>query len=34
MLMCSAIAPRTVEMPDGSRVECYLYDENEGRRTA
>jgi peptide/nickel transport system ATP-binding protein len=31
---CSAVAPRTVEMPDGSRVECYLYDENEGRRTA
>ena len=31
---CSAVAPRTVEMPDGSRVECHLYDENEGRRTA
>jgi peptide/nickel transport system ATP-binding protein len=31
---CSAVVPRTVEMPDGSRVECYLYDENEGRRTA
>ena len=34
MAHCSTIAPRTVEMADGSRVECHLYDENEGRRTA
>jgi peptide/nickel transport system ATP-binding protein len=31
---CSAIAPRTIEMGDGGRVECHLYDQDEGRRKA
>jgi peptide/nickel transport system ATP-binding protein len=31
---CSQIAPRPLTMPDGSRVECHLYDDNEARRTA
>jgi peptide/nickel transport system ATP-binding protein len=31
---CNALAPRSVELADGSRVECHLYDENEGRRKA
>lgn len=31
---CSSIAPHTISMPDGSQVECHLYDEDEGRRRA
>jgi peptide/nickel transport system ATP-binding protein len=31
---CSTIAPRAIEMADGGRVECHLYDQDEGRRKA